>query len=160
MVIKHGTADCFFVLCWNAAILSFHFILTKFQIKGNYLLGHCIVPVSLKVSFQSTCDLLILMCKVSNRSSVLCFTKRHEEQGRWRKRLGENLSEVFQEIKMLFCGNFWGWEWNDAMFYPFLHLFANWTGIYSDLAMLCYYKVFYFRTLLAICLISLHLRHQ
>ena len=67
MVIKHGTADCFFVLCWNAAILSFHFILTKFQIKGNYLLGHCLVPV----------DLLILKCNVSNRSSsVLCLTKR------------------------------------------------------------------------------------
>ena len=85
MVIKHGTADCgFFVLCWNAAILSFYFILTKFQIKGNYLLGHCLVPVSLKVSFQSTCDLLILMCKVSNRSSMLCFTKGRILSTTWR----------------------------------------------------------------------------
>ena len=35
-------------------------------------------------------------------------------------------------------------------------------GIYWDLALLCYYKLFYFRTLLAICFtpISLHLRHQ
>ena len=47
-----------------------------------------------------------------------------------------------------------------AHFYIYLEI-----GIYSDLAMLCYYcyyKVFYFRTLLAICftLISLHLRRQ
>ena len=55
---------------------------------------------------------------------------------------------------------------------PFLHLFTNW-NIFCisvkkkqrlvdslDLAMLCYYKVYYFRKLLAICftLISLHLR--
>ena len=55
---------------------------------------------------------------------------------------------------------------------PFLHLFTNW-NIFCisvkknqrlddslDLAMLCYYKVYYFRTLLTICftLISLHLR--
>lgn len=54
---------------------------------------------------------------------------------------------------------------------PFLHLFTNW-NIFCilirkqrlvdslDLTMLCYYKVYYFRTLLAICftLISLYLR--
>ena len=55
---------------------------------------------------------------------------------------------------------------------PFLHLFTNW-NIFCisvkkkqrlvdslDLAMLCYYKVYYFRKLLAICftLISPHLR--
>ena len=55
---------------------------------------------------------------------------------------------------------------------PFLHLFTNW-NIFCvlikkkqrlvdslDLATLCYYKVYYFRTLLAICftLISLCLR--
>ena len=55
---------------------------------------------------------------------------------------------------------------------PFLHLFTNW-NIFCisvkktqrlvdslDLTMLCYYKVYYFRTFLAICftLISLHLR--
>ena len=55
---------------------------------------------------------------------------------------------------------------------PFLHLFTNW-NIFCisvkkkqrlvdslDLAMLCYYKVYYFRKLLAICftLISRHLR--
>ena len=52
---------------------------------------------------------------------------------------------------------------------PFLHLFTN-LNIFCilvkkrlveslDLAMLCYYKVYYFRTLLEICftLISLHL---
>ena len=36
MLIKHRTVDCFFVLCGNAAILSFIFILTKYQTKGNY----------------------------------------------------------------------------------------------------------------------------
>ena len=52
MVIKHGTVDCFFVLCWNAAILSFLFILTKFQTKGNY----CSCRVT--VSFQSRSSLV------------------------------------------------------------------------------------------------------
>ena len=44
--------------------------------------------------------------------------------------------------------------------YFYIHLQI---GIYSDLAMFCCYKVYYFRTLLAICftLISLHyLRHH
>ena len=54
---------------------------------------------------------------------------------------------------------------------PFLHLFTNW-NIFCisvkkqhlvnslDLTMICYYKVYYFRTLSQICftLISLHLR--
>ena len=60
MVIKHRTVDSFFVLCRNAAILSFLFVLTKFQIKENYLSGHCLVPVSL-VSFQLTFDLFSLI---------------------------------------------------------------------------------------------------
>ena len=78
MVIKHGTGDYFFVLCWNATILSFHFILTKPQIKGNYLLGHCLVPVSLQsrssrpitllkvwcAMFQTTWFLVLLLCSV------------------------------------------------------------------------------------------------
>ena len=35
MVMIHGTVDCCFVLCRTAVILSFLFILTKFQTKGN-----------------------------------------------------------------------------------------------------------------------------
>ena len=50
MVIKHVTGDCFFVFM-------------SFQIKGNYLLDHCLVSVSP----QSTFDLFSLMCNVSNR---------------------------------------------------------------------------------------------
>ena len=80
MVIKHGTGDCVFVLCWSAVILSFLFILTKFQIKETI----CWVTVA-PVSFQSTFDLFSLMCNVSNRmvfssSSVLCFMKRKKRK--------------------------------------------------------------------------------
>ena len=102
-------------------------------------------------------------------SSVLCFTKRkkregscrlHEEQVRRRKRLGGNLSEVFQEI-YCFSAGIYEDESGMMQYYAHFYIYLQ-IGIYSDLAMLCYYKVFYFRTLLAICftLISLHLRHQ
>ena len=62
MVIKHGTVDCVFVLCWNAAILSFLFILMKFQVKGNYIVfvGSLSRSSLSPVSFQSTFDLFSL----------------------------------------------------------------------------------------------------
>ena len=178
--MKHGIGDCFFVLCWNAAILSFLFILTKFQIKGNYLLGHCLIPVS----FQSTFDLFSLMCNISNR---VVFSSSKTSTGKktsWRKFVRSaprNLSASLGEFMRMRVG------WCNIMlmtvmlvtcaikrrngtrtkrdvqrhlryhFYIYLQI-----GIYSDLAVLCYYKVFSFRVLLAICftLFSLHLRHE
>ena len=121
-----------------------------------------------------TYDLLSLMCNVSNRvvfssSSVLCFTKRKKGKdfvGYMKDKYREE--NVFKEIcpkcsKKFKCSSAGIYEDQSGMmqyktiFYIYLQI-----GIYSDLTMLCYYKVFYFRTLVAICftLISLHLRHQ
>ena len=84
--IKHGTGDCFFVLCWNATILLFLFILTKFQIKGKDLLGHCLVLVSLQSrQCHSTFDPFSLMRNVSNRVILvllLCSVLRSVKMGR------------------------------------------------------------------------------
>ena len=119
MVIRHETGDCFFVLCWNAAILSFLFILTKFQIKGNYLLGHCLVPVSLQsrssrpstflvsfAMFQTAWFLVLLLCSVLRsvkKERTLSATWRTStvKKTSWRK-----FVPSVQEIQVLFCGNF------------------------------------------------------
>ena len=79
----------FFVPCWNAAILSFLFILTKFHIKETI----CRVTVS----FQSRSSLVpvdiwpisLVWCNVSN-----CVD--------------------FSSSSVL-CGNLWRWEWNYAI---------------------------------------------
>ena len=51
MVIIHGTVDCFFLLCRNAAILSFLFSLTKFQtrllVTVSFQSRSSVVPVDL-----------------------------------------------------------------------------------------------------------------
>ena len=181
MVIKHGTGDYFFVLCWNATILSFHFILTKPQIKGNYLLGHCLVPVSLQsrssrpmthlkvwcAMFQTTWFLVLLLCSVLRsvkKGRILSTTWRTSTV---KNKYGEEnvLKEICPKCSKKFkCFSAGIYEnesgmmqWNYARFYIYLQI-----GVCSDLAMLCSYKALYFRTILAICftLISLHLRHQ
>ena len=122
------------------------------------------------VSFQSIYDLLILMCNVSNRSSsVLCFTKRKKGKDLvdyMQNKYGEEnvLEEVCPKCSKKFkCFSAGIYEDESGMMQCYAHFYIySQIGIYSDLAMLCFYKVFYFRTLLAICctLISLHLRHQ
>ena len=74
MVIKHGTVDCFFVLCWNAAILSFLFILVKFQVKGNYIVfvGSPSRSIFSPIPFRSTFDLFSLII-VNVMFRTACF---------------------------------------------------------------------------------------
>ena len=86
MVIKHETGDYFFVLCWNATILSFNFILTKPQIKGNYFLGHCLVPVSLQSRSSRAMTHLKVRCAMFQTTwflvLLLCFVLRSVKKGR------------------------------------------------------------------------------
>ena len=110
------------------------------------------------------------MCNVSNRSSsVLCFTKRKKGKDLvdcMKNKYGEEnvLKEICPKCSKKFkCFSAGIYEDESGMMQCYAHFYIYLQiGIYSDLAMLCYYKVFYFRTLLAICftLISLHLRHQ
>ena len=85
MVIKHGTGDYFFVLCWNATIMSFHFILTKPKIKGNYLLSHCLVPVLLQSRSSRPVTHLKVWCAMFQTTwflVLLCSVLRSVKKGR------------------------------------------------------------------------------
>ena len=99
---------------------------------------------------------------------MLCFTKRKigkDLVDYMKNKYGEeNVSEEIcpkcsEKFKCFSAGIY---EDESGMIQYCVHFYIYLQiGIYSDLAMLFYYKVFYFRTLLAICftLISLHLRH-
>ena len=148
MVIKHGTCNYFFVLCWNATILSFHFILTKTQIKGNYLLGHCLVPVSLQscssrpmshlkvwcAMFQTTW-FLVLLCSVLRsvkKGRILSTTWRTStvKKTSWRKfvrSVPRNLNAFLREFMRMRV------EWCNVM--P-IFTFANWSIFGSGHALL------------------------
>ena len=114
--MKHGIGDCF---CWNAAILSFLFIHTKFQIKGNYFLGHCFVPVSFQsrssrpltylvwcAMFQIAWFLVLLLCSVLRsvkKGRILLTTWRTSTVKKMSLRkfvwtVPRNLSAVLQEF--------------------------------------------------------------
>ena len=169
MVIKHGTGDYFFVLCWNATILSFPFILTKPQIKGNFSLSRSSLA---PVSFQSAYDpFKSLMCNVSNHvvfsSSMLCFTKRKKGKDLVdyvKNKYGEEnvLKEICPKCSKKFkCFSARIYENESGMMQCYAHFY---------ICKLEYIRIWpcsaitkcYFRTILAICftLISLHLRHQ
>ena len=93
MVMKHRTGGllfCFLLKCCNP-VISFH----SYEVsnKRKLFVGSMSRSSLALVSFQSTYDLLSLMCNASNRvvfssPSVLCFTQRkkgrscrlHEEQ--------------------------------------------------------------------------------
>ena len=71
MVIKHGTVDCFFVLCRNAAILSF-LVSNKRKLVVGSLSRSSLAPVSFQSTFDPFTDamfrtawfLVLLLCYV------------------------------------------------------------------------------------------------
>ena len=106
---------------------------------------------------------------VFSSPSVLCFTQRKKGKDLvdyMKNKYGEEnvLEKICAKCSKKFkCFSAGIYENENGMmqYYAYFHVYLQ-IGIYSDLAMLSYYKVFYFRTLLAICftLISLHLSHQ
>ena len=168
MVIKHGTGDYFFVLCWNATILSFPFILTKPQIKGNFSLSHSSLA---PVSFQSAYDPFKVWCAMFQTTwflVLLCSVLRSVKKGRLvdyvKNKYGEGnvLKEICPKCSKKFkCFSARIYENESGMMQCYAHFY---------ICKLEYIRIWpcsaitkcYFRTILAICftLISLHLRHQ
>ena len=100
---------------------------------------------------------------------MLCFTKRKKGKDLVdyvKNKYGEEnvLKEICPKCSKKFkCFSAGIYENESGMMQYYAHFYIYLQiGVYSDLAMLCYYKVLYFRTILAICftLISLYLRHQ
>ena len=111
-----GIAFVFWLKCCNPVISCYSYEVSN---KRKLFVGSLSSSSLAPVSFQSIYDLLRLMRNVSNRvifssSSVLCFTKcekregscrLHEEQVRWRKRLGGNLLHLFANWNIFGSGH-------------------------------------------------------
>ena len=76
-----GLLFCSLLKCYNSVISSYSYEVSN---KRKLFVGSLSRSSLAPVSFQSTCGLLILMCKVSNRSSVFCFTKGRISSTTWR----------------------------------------------------------------------------
>ena len=131
---------CSLLKCCNPVISFYSYEVSN---KRKLFVGSLSRSSLAPVSFQSTYDLVDCMKNKDSEENVL-----EEIFRKCSKKFKCFSAGIYDESGMMQCY---------AHFYIYLQI-----GLYSDLAMLCYYKVFYFTKLLAIrfTLISLHFRHQ